>query len=70
MQQSKWDGWNTITGDVNGDKKVDIADINTIIDIILEMSSPDDYDGRSDVNGDGKTDIADINAVIDLILAQ
>lgn len=63
-------GWNTIPGDVNGDKKVDVADINTIIDIILEMSSPDDYDGRSDVNGDGKTDVADINAVIDLILAQ
>lgn len=57
----------SLLGDVNGDAKVDIADINATIDIILDGDS-NIYGGRTDVNGDGKTDIADINAIINLIL--
>ena len=59
-----------VTGDVNGDGKVDVADINILIDIILTLDSESKYAGRADVNKDGKVDVADINAVIDLILAQ
>lgn len=54
-------------GDVNGDGKVDVADVNVIIDIILENVAADKYPA-ADVNGDGKVDVADVNAVIDIIL--
>lgn len=52
-------------GDVNGDGKVDVADINVLIDMILN-SQP--YESSKDVNGDGKIDVADINVIIDIIL--
>ena len=53
-----------VPGDVNGDGEVNIADINAVIDIILNGSK----NPSGDVNGDGETNIADINAVIDIIL--
>ena len=59
-----------LKGDVNGDGKVDVADINVVIDIILELDDASKYGGRADVDKDGKVDVADINAVIDIILAQ
>lgn len=57
-----------LTGDVNGDGKVDVADVNIIIDIILGNATVDQYPA-ADVTGDGKVDVADVNAVIDIILA-
>ena len=53
-----------ITGDVNGDSEVNIADINAVIDVILTGAMTT----SADVNGDGEINIADINAVIDIIL--
>ena len=53
-----------LTGDVNGDGEVNIADINALIDHILTGVT----DSAADVNADGEVNIADINAVIDLIL--
>ena len=53
----------TPTGDVNGDREVNIADVNAGIDIILNGSE----NSSGDVNGDGEINIADINAVIDII---
>ena len=57
-----------ITGDVNGDGKVDVADVNIIIDMILQLTPTTSYNNRGDVNGDGKVDVADVNIVIDTIL--
>ncbi len=54
-----------LTGDVNGDGEVNIADINAVIDAILNDVMMED---RYDVNGDGELNIADINAIIDIIL--
>ncbi len=54
-----------VYGDVNADREVNIADINAVIDIILD---DDGYTAAADVNGDGEINIADINAVIDIIL--
>ena len=51
-------------GDVNGDNKVDVADVNVVIDKILNLSSSN----NTDVNGDGKTDVSDLNIIIDIIL--
>ena len=51
-------------GDVNGDKEVNIADVNALIDMILSGNST----AVGDVNGDKEVNIADVNAVIDMIL--
>ncbi len=55
-----------IRGDVNGDLEVNIADINHVIDIILEGNG---NTPAADVNGDGEINIADINVIIDIILS-
>ena len=57
-----------VKGDVNGDREVNIADVNAVIDVIL--GGQDIYEGRDDVNGDGEVNIADVNAVIDIILGS
>ena len=59
-----------LPGDVNHDGEVNIADINSIIDIILGGNPNDEMLGCADVNGDGEVNIADINAVIDIILSH
>ncbi len=54
------------TGDVNRDGEVNIADVGSVIDGLL--------DGHPlpgcDVNGDGEINIADVNALISIILSQ
>ncbi|MBR6285284.1 MAG: choice-of-anchor J domain-containing protein [Muribaculaceae bacterium] len=52
--------------DVNGDGRVDIDDVNEIINVILDFKD----NPRTDVNGDGKTDVDDLNLVINNILTQ
>lgn len=58
----------TVTGDANNDGEVNIADINTIIDIILGGNVSDDILASADVNNDGEVNISDISLVIDVIL--
>ncbi len=55
-----------LTGDVNGDGTVNIADINVVIGIILS-GSPAGL-AVADVNRDGVVNIADINLIISIIL--
>jgi len=50
---------------VNGDNEVNIADVNSVIGVILDGAA---VTPSADVNGDGEINIADINAVIDIIL--
>ena len=57
-----------LRGDVNGDKKVDIEDVNATINIILELNSQDDYPGNADLVEDGKIDVEDMNEIINIIL--
>ena len=59
-----------IVGDVNGDKKVDISDVNAAINIILEVNVPSDFPGSADLTGDNKVDISDVNAIINIILSN
>ena len=56
-----------VWGDVNGDREVNVADVNVLIDIILR--GKDISEGRSDVNGDGEVGIADVNTLINYILS-
>ena len=51
-------------GDVNGDGEVNIADVNTLIDMILSGN----HSAKGDVNEDNEVNIADVNALIDMIL--
>ena len=55
----------TTPGDVNTDGEVNIADVNSVIDIILKGTGGTP---AADVNGDGEVNIADINTLIALIL--
>ena len=57
-----------INGDVNGDDRVDVEDVNALINIILKTKTESDYSGNADVNGDNKVDVEDVNAVINIIL--
>ena len=57
-----------LTGDVNGDGEVSIADVNVVIDILLGFTSSEPYEGRADVNNDQEISIADVNVLIDILL--
>lgn len=55
-----------LSGDVNGDHEVSIADVNAVINLILSGK----FINNGDVNNDNEVTIADINAIIDIILNQ
>ncbi|MBR6283236.1 MAG: Ig-like domain-containing protein, partial [Muribaculaceae bacterium] len=55
-------------GDINLDGKVDIDDVNIVINIMLEHDQASNYDGRADVNDDGKVDVSDMNELINILL--
>lgn len=71
-----------IPGDVNGDGEVNVADVNKVIDVIINGGShghghapaneseavSEDWSDIIDVNGDGEINIADANVIIDYIL--
>ena len=57
-------------GDVNNDGKVDISDVNAIINVMLGNSSQAGVASRADVNGDGKADISDVNIVINIMFGK
>lgn len=52
-------------GDINGDGRVDVSDVNAAINIILKVT---DTDLAADLNNDGKVDVADVNLIINIIL--
>lgn len=56
------------TGDVNGDGEVNIADVNSVIDVILSSAPSADALSAADVNGDGEVNIADVNMIIEKII--
>ena len=56
-----------IMGDSNRDGKVDVTDLNIIINEILQDISPMWYD---DINQDGTIDVADVNGIINIILGK
>lgn len=50
-------------GDVNSDKKVDVADAQSILNIIAD----EDYEPGADINTDGKVDVADYQSVLNIM---
>lgn len=57
-------------GDVNGDKKVDVEDVNTLINILIGKDAAGKYAGRADVDEDEKVDVGDISALVNIMLGQ
>ena len=60
-------GADYLKGDVNGDGKVDVSDVNIVINMILNkvpMSS------SADVDASGIVDVDDVNTLINIILTQ
>lgn len=61
-------GPSTLVGDVNGDREINIADVNALISILLGDTADSATARRADVNYDGEINIADVNVLIDYIL--
>ncbi len=55
-----------LRGDVNGDGKVNVTDVTTLINMILEVINKDFE--RGDINGDGKINVTDVTTLVNIIL--
>ena len=55
----------SLTGDVNCDGEINIADVNALIEMILS----DNLAPNGDINNDGEITISDLNMLIDIILS-
>ena len=55
-----------MTGDLNGDDKVDIADAVTVLNIMASS----EYNAAADVNNDGKVDIADFVTILNIMASK
>ena len=53
-----------IRGDLNGDGEVNIADVNAVIDAILNQNSGEQYD----FDGDGEVTVSDVMALISFLI--
>ena len=63
-------GQSGIFGDIDGNGKVDVGDVNILVNIILGKENNADYISRADVDGDGKIDVGDVNLVVNIILGK
>lgn len=57
-------------GDINADKTVDVADMNTLLNIMLGRDSADKYGRRAYITKDNNIDVADLNELINIILKK
>ena len=56
-----------LIGDVNVDERVNVSDVTTLINMILNVI-PKDMD-RGDINGDSKLNVSDVTALVNIILS-
>ncbi len=75
------DEWSVVRFDLNHDGRVDIADINIMINVVLGYDVPTGHQGHDtappllrpwqfDVTGDQVLDISDVNAIINVLLGR
>ncbi len=55
-------------GDVNGDGFVNVSDVSTLVDHILNKPTSVFIMANADVNGDNSITIADVTGVVNIIL--
>ena len=59
----------TLLGDINCDSEVDVLDIMMVVDFVLDVSFPFDYQAwSSDLNSDANINIFDIISIVSIIL--
>ena len=56
-------------GDCDGDGKITIGDVTTLIDYLLSKSAPISSEEAADCDGDGKITIGDVTTLIDYLLS-
>ena len=60
----------TIKGDVNGDGKVNAADVTTVYNYIADSNATSLTLDQVDINGDGKVNATDITDLYNIIQAE
>ena len=60
----------TLTGDVDGDHRVNIDDVVILIDYLLGNHDSSFMAGDADVDGDGNININDLADLIDMMLTN
>ena len=61
---------NSLRGDVTNDGRVDIDDVNAVLNLIIRMVPGDTYSNTADVSDDGNVDVDDLNIIINIILGK
>lgn len=56
-----------ITGDVNGDRIINVLDVQACVNHILDLQ---DWAEAADVNGDGNVDVLDVQMVVNKVLGE
>ena len=59
-----------VTGDVNMDGELGIADVSALIDYLLNGNAEGIDLNAADMDGDGEVAIADVTALIDILLSM
>lgn len=57
-------------GDVNGDGRVDVSDVTTLVDVILGKATSVPGNTDVDLNGAKNPDVSDVTALVDIILGK
>ena len=53
-----------LTGDVNADGELSVADVTALVALVVAHESTE----RSDVNADGETSVADVTTLVQLLM--
>ena len=61
---------NLLTGDVNNDSYIDVADVMLIVNHIMENAQPNFSPQAADINHDGIIDVADVMCLVRIILEE
>lgn len=56
-----------LRGDVNDDGKVDVTDVNEIVNMVIGKTAKRPI---ADLNGDGEVDLSDINIDVNIVLGK
>ena len=54
--------------DVNGDARLDVADITLLVNIVAGYDAPDEIRRAADINGDGEVTTADVELLVKKLL--
>ena len=58
----------TLKGDINGDGLVNVSDVTTLVDYILDKNPSPCDENACDVNEDGNINVTDVTSLVDIIL--